>query len=147
MEGGETFPVLGNGSQGDYKVMQTFHKSFGQVQSRLDQNRKLINEINQNQASRIPGRLNRNVRLIGELNSNIRRVVDVDVELPLSFTGSMEASPEAEAASQGKPGYERVIIYRTQFLRRLIYLLRSTDQISYCIPRLGQKFTTRCVRQ
>ncbi|CAD5184584.1 protein ELF4-LIKE 3-like [Musa acuminata AAA Group] len=108
MEGGETFPVLGNGSQGDYKVMQTFHKSFGQVQSRLDQNRKLINEINQNQASRIPGRLNRNVRLIGELNSNIRRVVDVYVELCLSFTGSMEASPEAGAASQGKPGHKRV---------------------------------------
>ncbi|XP_064987301.1 protein ELF4-LIKE 3-like [Musa acuminata AAA Group] len=107
MEGGETFPVLGNGSQGDDKVMQTFHKSFGQVQSRLDQNRKLINEINQNQASRIPGRLNRNVRLI-EVNSNIRRVVDVYVELSLSFTGSMEASPEAGAASQGKPGHKRV---------------------------------------
>ncbi|CAL9119441.1 unnamed protein product [Musa acuminata var. zebrina] len=100
MEGGETFPVLGNGSQGDDKV-------FGQVQSRLDQNRKLINEINQNQASRIPGRLNRNVRLI-EVNSNIRRVVDVYVELSLSFTGSMEASPEAGAASQGKPGHKRV---------------------------------------
>ncbi|CAL9197405.1 unnamed protein product [Musa hybrid cultivar] len=146
MEGGETFPVLGNGSQGDDKVMQTFHKSFGQVQSRLDQNRKLINEINQNQASRIPGRLNRNVRLI-EVNSNIRRVVDVYVELSLSFTGSMEASPEAGAASQGKPGHKRHHISNTQFLRRLIYLLRSTDQISYCITRLGQKFTTRCGRQ
>ncbi|THU54225.1 hypothetical protein C4D60_Mb10t22800 [Musa balbisiana] len=80
------------------KVMQTFHKSFGQVQSLLDQNRKLIDEINQNQASRIPGRLNR----------NIRRVVDVYVELSLSFTGSMEAPAEAEAASQGKPGHKRV---------------------------------------
>ncbi|CAL9197431.1 unnamed protein product [Musa hybrid cultivar] len=106
MEGGETFPVLGNGSQGDDKV-------FGQVQSRLDQNRKLINEINQNQASRIPGRLNRNARLIGKLNSNIRRVVDVDVELSLSFTGSrrhhhlkLKLLPKGSLAT-------RDIIYRT----------------------------------
>ncbi|KAJ6711682.1 PROTEIN ELF4-LIKE 4 [Salix purpurea] len=58
---GDLFSGLSNGNQVDGKVLQTFHKSFGQVQDILDQNRLLINEINQNHESKIPDNLTRNV--------------------------------------------------------------------------------------
>nr|XP_019709897.1 protein ELF4-LIKE 3 isoform X1 [Elaeis guineensis] len=102
---GDTFSGLDNGTQADNKVLQAFKKSFVQVQSILDQNRLLINEINQNHESKIPDNLSRNVGLIRELNNNIRRVVDLYADLSFSFTKSMEASSEGE--SDGKPGHKR----------------------------------------
>ncbi|KAK8331217.1 hypothetical protein V6Z12_A10G059400 [Gossypium hirsutum] len=71
---GDVFSGFSNGTQIDGKVLQTFQKSFVQVQDILDQNRLLINEINQNHESKIPNNLSRNVGLIKELNNNIRRV-------------------------------------------------------------------------
>ncbi|XP_068662666.1 protein ELF4-LIKE 4-like [Aristolochia californica] len=109
---GDAFSGLGNGSQVDNKVLQTFHKSFVQVQNILDQNRLLINEINQNHESKIPDNLSRNVGLIRELNNNIRRVVDLYADLSSSFTKSMEASSEGDSAgtlkSDGKAGQKRL---------------------------------------
>ena len=78
------------GSHLDGKVLQTFQKSFVQVQDILDQNRVLINEINQNHESRIPDNLGRNVGLIRELNNNIRKVVDLYSHLSSNFSKSME---------------------------------------------------------
>ncbi|KAK9715699.1 hypothetical protein RND81_06G183300 [Saponaria officinalis] len=94
---GDTFSGLGNGSQIDSKVLQTFQKSFGQVQTILDQNRLLINQINQNHESRIPDNLSRNVGLIRELNNNIRRVVDLYSDLSHSLTTSLDASSEGDS--------------------------------------------------
>ncbi|XP_048318459.1 protein ELF4-LIKE 4 isoform X1 [Ziziphus jujuba] len=111
MEGG-IFTGLGNGSQVDGKVLQTFQTNFVQVQDILDQNRLLINEINQNHESKIPDNLSRNVGLIRELNNNIRRVVDLYADLSSSFTKSMEASSEGESGgtlkSDGKTSQKRV---------------------------------------
>ncbi|KAI3979704.1 hypothetical protein MKX01_013799 [Papaver californicum] len=48
---GDTYSRIGNrggGTQVDSKELQTFQKSFVQVQNILDQNRLLIDEINQN---------------------------------------------------------------------------------------------------
>ncbi|KAG1342653.1 protein ELF4-LIKE 4 [Cocos nucifera] len=107
----DTFSGLGNGTQVDNKVLQTFQKSFVQVQSILDQNRLLINEINQNHESRIPDNLNRNVGLIRELNNNIRRVVDLYADLSSSFARSMESSEGDSAGtlrSDGKAGQKRI---------------------------------------
>lgn len=108
---GDTFSGLGNGGQIDSKVLQTFQKSFVQVQNILDQNRLLINEINQNHESRIPDNLSRNVGLIRELNSNIRRVVELYSDLSHNLTRSMEASSEADSngalRSDGKPTHKR----------------------------------------
>lgn len=95
---GDTFSGLGNGTQIDSKVLQTFQKSFVQVQSILDQNRLLINQINQNHESRIPDNLSRNVGLIRELNNNIRRVVDLYGDLSHTLTRSMEASSEGDSS-------------------------------------------------
>lgn len=88
---------FGNGTQVDTKVLQGFHKSFVQVQSILDQNRLLINEISQNQESRVPDDLTRNVSLIRELNNNIRRVVDLYADLSSNFSRSMDASSEGDS--------------------------------------------------
>ncbi|XP_072990358.1 protein ELF4-LIKE 4-like isoform X9 [Typha latifolia] len=109
---GDSFSGLGNGTQMENKVLQTFQKSFVQVQSILDQNRLLINEINQNHESKIPDNLSRNVGLIRELNNNIRRVVDLYGDLSSSFAKSMEASSEGDSAgtsrSDGKAGVKRI---------------------------------------
>ena len=108
---GDTFSGLGNGTQIDSKVLQTFQKSFVQVQNILDQNRVLINEINQNHESKVPDNLSRNVGLIKELNNNIRRVVDLYADLSSSFTKSMEVSSEGDSSgavkSDGKAGHKR----------------------------------------
>ncbi|KAI4376505.1 hypothetical protein MLD38_014258 [Melastoma candidum] len=84
----------------DTKVLQSFQRSFVQVQSIFDQNRLLINEISQNQESCVPDGLTRNVVLIRELNNNIRRVVDLYADLSTNFSRSAEATTAA-AASEG----------------------------------------------
>ncbi|KAG4959208.1 hypothetical protein AAZX31_13G091600 [Glycine max] len=108
---GDTFSGLGNGTQIDSKILLTFKKSFVQVQNILDQNRVLINEINQNHESKVPDNLSRNVGLIRELNNNIRRVVDLYADLSSSFTKSMEVSSEGDSSgavkSDGKAGHKR----------------------------------------
>ncbi|EXB38921.1 hypothetical protein L484_027356 [Morus notabilis] len=96
---GDTFSGLRNGTtQIDGKILQTFQKNFVQVQNILDQNRLLINQINQNHESKIPDNLSRNVGLIRELNNNIRRVVDLYSDLSSSFTKSMDASSEGDSS-------------------------------------------------
>lgn len=109
---GDAFSGLGNGTQIDSKMLQSFQKSFVQVQNILDQNRLLINQINQNHESRIPDNLSRNVGLIRELNNNIRRVVDLYADLSQSLTTrSMEASSEGDSVgalkSDGKATHKR----------------------------------------
>ena len=108
---GDTFSGLNNGTQIDGKILHTFQKNFVQVQNILDQNRLLINEINQNHESKIPDNLNRNVGLIRELNNNIRRVVDLYADLSGSFAKSMEVSSEGDSSgalrSDGKASQKR----------------------------------------
>uniref|UniRef100_A0A7N0TZZ0 Protein EARLY FLOWERING 4 domain-containing protein n=1 Tax=Kalanchoe fedtschenkoi TaxID=63787 RepID=A0A7N0TZZ0_KALFE len=97
---GDFYPgmVSGSAAQLDEKVVQKFQQKFVQVQNLLDQNRLLINEINQNHESKAPDNLSRNVGLIRELNNNIRRVVELYAELSSSFVRSREASSEGESA-------------------------------------------------
>ncbi|GER36056.1 ELF4-like protein [Striga asiatica] len=110
--GDHAFEGLGiNGDQLDGKIVQTFQKSFVQVQSLLDQNRLLINEINQNHESRVPDNLSKNVGLIRELNNNIKRVVHLYGDLSTSFIKSMDASSEGDSSgaskSRGKAAHKR----------------------------------------
>ncbi|KAL2534170.1 Protein ELF4-LIKE 4 [Abeliophyllum distichum] len=106
------FSGIGNDTQIESKVVQTFQKNFVQAQNILDQNKLLINEINQNHESKIPDNLSRNVGLIRELNNNFRRVVDLYADLSDSFTKSMEGSSEAESTgtikSGGRGGQKRI---------------------------------------
>ncbi|KAG6487978.1 hypothetical protein ZIOFF_056736 [Zingiber officinale] len=130
---GDNFSVFGNGTQVDSKVFQSFQKSFLQVQSILDQNRLLINEINQNHESKIPDSLSRNVGLIRELNNNIRRVVDLYADLSLSFTKSVEASSEWSSAvrqpnhKRSRPEHSVSCYYCPLMLRVLVCIYHSKD--------------------
>lgn len=104
--------IANDGVKIEGKVLQTLQKNFVQVQNILDQNRLLINEINQNQEAKIPDDLTRNVGLIRELNNNIRRIVDLYTDLSNSFTKSMDVSSEGESAgmtrSDGRVGQKRI---------------------------------------
>ncbi|KAE8675964.1 Protein ELF4-LIKE 3 [Hibiscus syriacus] len=108
---GDIFSGIDNGTQLDSKVLQVFQRSFVQVQDILDQNRLLINEINQNHESKVPDNLSRNVGLIKELNNNIRRVVELYADLSTSFVKSMDTSSEEDLGgamrSDGKAGQKR----------------------------------------
>ncbi|CAL0308695.1 unnamed protein product [Lupinus luteus] len=97
----------------DSRVLLVFQKSLLQAQDILNQNRLLINEINQNHESKMPDNLNRNVGLIRELNNNIRRVVDLYADLSGSFTKSRDASSEGDSSSgtlksDGKANQKRI---------------------------------------
>ncbi|URE39728.1 hypothetical protein MUK42_37086, partial [Musa troglodytarum] len=97
--------VHGNGNQVDDKAFHAVQKSFVQVQSILNQNRLLINEINQNHETMIPDNLGRNVGLIRELNNNIRRVVDLYADLSSPSPGRRRRRP---GRLGGKLGHKRV---------------------------------------
>ncbi|KAF5788617.1 putative protein EARLY FLOWERING 4 [Helianthus annuus] len=91
------------GGELDGKVLQTFQKSFVQVQHILDQNRLLINEINQNHESKVPDNLSRNVGLIRELNNNIKKVVHLYSDLSSNFSKSVDVnSSEGDSRSDAK---------------------------------------------
>ncbi|KAK6933013.1 Protein EARLY FLOWERING 4 domain [Dillenia turbinata] len=62
---------------------ETLSRNFGQVQSVLDRNRVLIQQVNENHQSRIPDNLVRNVALIQEINMNISNVVSLYSDLSI----------------------------------------------------------------
>nr|ADQ20089.1 ELF4 protein [Manihot esculenta] len=72
--------------EGDPEVWSTFNSTFRQVQSVLDRNRNLIQQVNENHQSRIPDNMVKNVALIQELNGNISKVVSLYSDLNSNFT-------------------------------------------------------------
>ncbi|CAH2066953.1 unnamed protein product [Thlaspi arvense] len=108
---GDVFSGFGERYQMDGKLLQNFQKSFVQVQDILDQNRLLINEINQNHESKQADHLGRNVGLIRELNNNIRTVASLYGDLSHSFARSIDASSEGESTgtlkSDGKASHQK----------------------------------------
>ncbi|KAI9119082.1 hypothetical protein K1719_009757 [Acacia pycnantha] len=112
---GDIFGDIDNTAvQVDGRIIQAFQKNLLQAQDILDQNRLLINEINQNHLSNMPQHLSRNVGLIRELNNNIRRVVDLYAALSNSCLKSREASSEGDSSgtlkSDGKVSQKRIRI-------------------------------------
>ncbi|KAG8380139.1 hypothetical protein BUALT_Bualt07G0162500 [Buddleja alternifolia] len=106
----DIYSMMANSTQIEGKVLHSFQKNFVQVQTILDQNRLLINEINQNHESKIPDNLSRNVGLIKELNNNIRRVVDLYADLSNSCTKSTDASSEGESAGTMKSDVRGILV-------------------------------------
>lgn len=70
----------------DVEVWEMLSKSFIQVQSVLDQNRVLINQVNENHQSKIADNLTKNVALIREINTNISKVLSIYSDLSLNFS-------------------------------------------------------------
>ncbi|GMH04200.1 hypothetical protein Nepgr_006039 [Nepenthes gracilis] len=68
------------------EVWNEFAKSFSQVQSVLDRNRVLIQQVNENHQSKIPDNLLKNVSLIQEINGNISKVVSLYSDLSTNFS-------------------------------------------------------------
>ncbi|KAK9279275.1 hypothetical protein L1049_012954 [Liquidambar formosana] len=70
----------------DVEVWETLSRSFRQVQSVLDQNRALIQQVNENHQSKIHDNLVRNVALIREINGNIFKVTSIYSDLSVNFS-------------------------------------------------------------
>ncbi|XP_054821599.1 protein ELF4-LIKE 4-like [Prosopis cineraria] len=114
MEGDIFGDVDNTAVQVDSRIIEAFQKNLLQAQDILDQNRLLINEINQNHLSNMPQNLSRNAGLIRELNNNIRRVVDLYAALSSSCLKSREASSEGDSngtlKSDGKVSQKKIRI-------------------------------------
>ncbi|GLT78949.1 hypothetical protein SLA2020_504660 [Shorea laevis] len=70
---------------GDPAIWATFDRSFREVQSVLDRNWVLTQQVNENHQSKIPLNMVRNVALIQELNGNISKVVSMYCDFSSNF--------------------------------------------------------------
>jgi hypothetical protein len=60
------------------------------VQSVLDHNRDLIQQVNANHQSKIPDNLVKNVSLIREINGNISKVMSIYSDLSVNFSNIVQ---------------------------------------------------------
>ncbi|XP_021903957.1 protein EARLY FLOWERING 4 [Carica papaya] len=72
--------------EGDSQVWETLDRNFRHVQSVLDRNRVLIQQVNENHQSKTPDNMVKNVALIQELNGNISKVVSLYSDLNANFS-------------------------------------------------------------
>lgn len=79
-EGGETE------EQCDEEAWETLGRGFRLAQSVLDQNRALIQQVNDNHRSRASENLAKNVGLIREINGNISKVLSIYSDLSVNFS-------------------------------------------------------------
>lgn len=71
--------------QYDSETWEALSKNFRDVQSVLDQNRILIQQVNDNHQSKIHDNLVKNVALIREINDNIWRVISIYSHFSVDF--------------------------------------------------------------
>ncbi|PHT45055.1 Protein EARLY FLOWERING 4 [Capsicum baccatum] len=81
----ETFTDIGM-EEGDSEIWNNFSNNFRQVQSVLDRNRLLIQQVNENHQSRTHDSMVQNVGLIQELNGNISKVASIYSDFNTDFT-------------------------------------------------------------
>ncbi|CAA7028947.1 unnamed protein product [Microthlaspi erraticum] len=70
----------------DPAMWENLDRNFRQVQSVLDRNRSLIQQVNDNHQSRMADNMSKNVALIQELNGNISKVVSMYSDLNTNFS-------------------------------------------------------------
>lgn len=68
------------------ETWNTLSKSFMQVQTVLDNNRLLIERVNENHLSKIPDKMSKNVALIREVNENISKAVSIYSDLSANLS-------------------------------------------------------------
>ncbi|PHT46883.1 Protein EARLY FLOWERING 4 [Capsicum baccatum] len=71
--------------ENDTEAWETISKYTLEVQSVLDQNRVLIQQVNENHQSKLPDNLVKNVALIRDINSNISKVSRLYSNLSVDF--------------------------------------------------------------
>ncbi|MBA0870740.1 hypothetical protein Goshw_016615 [Gossypium schwendimanii] len=86
---------------GNPEVWATIDKSFKQVQSVLDRNRTLIQQVNENHQSKIHDNMVKNVALIQELNGNISKVVSLYSDLSSNFSTAFQQQHSDEHPKEG----------------------------------------------
>ncbi|XVF05332.1 hypothetical protein REPUB_Repub05bG0163100 [Reevesia pubescens] len=74
------------GEECDVEVWDTLSKSYKQARAVLDQNRELIQKVNENHQSKVPDNLVKNVGLIQEINGNISKVLEIYFDLSVNFS-------------------------------------------------------------
>ena len=70
----------------DDEVWETLSRGFRQAQSVLDQNRALIQQVNDNHRSKVHDNLAENVSLIHQINGNISKVLSIYSDLSVNFS-------------------------------------------------------------
>lgn len=104
--GGAVSRGYSNSGEGDAEVWSNFTESFRQVQSVLDRNRVLIQQVNENHQSKIHDNMVKNVALIQEINGNISKVVSLYSDLSTNFSSVFhqrnEAADENDSAGAGE---------------------------------------------
>ncbi|XAR65937.1 hypothetical protein NMG60_11011955 [Bertholletia excelsa] len=95
--------------EGDAEVWVSFTENFRQVQSVLDRNRLLIQQVNENHQSKIHDNLVKNVALIQEINGNISKVVSLYSDFSATFSGMFhQGNGEArEKSDEGQGDAEK----------------------------------------
>ncbi|XP_047946355.1 protein EARLY FLOWERING 4-like [Salvia hispanica] len=78
----------------DVETWEALSKSFGEVQSVLDRNRRLIQQVNDNHRSKLPDNLAKNVALICEINDNMSRVVGLYSGLSATLSAAVRRRRE-----------------------------------------------------
>ncbi|XP_014504376.1 protein EARLY FLOWERING 4 [Vigna radiata var. radiata] len=79
-----------DGVDGDPVVWAAVDESLREVQSMLDRNRRLIEEVNENQQTRLRHNMVKNVSLIQELNGNISKVLSLYSDLNSTFSAAFQ---------------------------------------------------------
>ncbi|XP_022156910.1 protein EARLY FLOWERING 4-like [Momordica charantia] len=91
----------GFSDEGDAEVWASFDQTFRQVQSVLDRNRVLIQQVNENHQSRVPSNMVDNVALIQELNGNISKVVSMYSDFSSDFSSSFRNGKRGSSNQNG----------------------------------------------
>ncbi|GER54470.1 ELF4-like 4 [Striga asiatica] len=99
-------PKSSDGAQdgGDPAVWAAFTENFRQVQSVLDRNRVLIQQVNENHQSKIHENMVKNVALIQEINGNITKVVSLYSHLSENFSTAVNHHGEARSSASASEG-------------------------------------------
>ncbi|CAJ1971011.1 unnamed protein product [Sphenostylis stenocarpa] len=87
---------------GDPAVWTAVDESLREVQSMLDRNRRLIEEVNENQQSRLRHNMVKNVSLIQELNGNISKVLSLYSDLNSNFSVAFQYHHSAANVARDK---------------------------------------------
>ncbi|KAL2508296.1 protein ELF4-LIKE 1-like [Forsythia ovata] len=85
----------------DVEAWEILSKGFKEVQTVLNHNRLLIQQVNENHQSKIPDNLAKNVDLIKEINGNISKVVGLYSNLSTNFS-SIIRQRQVIASAVGK---------------------------------------------
>ncbi|CAI9778710.1 unnamed protein product [Fraxinus pennsylvanica] len=77
----------------DVEAWGILSKGFNEVQTLLNQNRVLIQQVNENHQSKIPDNLAKNVDLIKEINGNISKVLGLYSNMSTNFSSVIRLQP------------------------------------------------------